>query len=396
MRRASASRQREPPDPAHPVGQQARDGCRGHPPTQPHEHPHRDDREADRRSSRAAATCSRRADPTARPARGCASTPQRPSCVKRSHTMWLTTPSAQRDDEQQHPPPRARASAAAPGRGSRTPSVSRSARAAPAIPLRRQSRGEPARRELTRRPGAARTATRAAAPARARIVAGSHAKIVRAAVVQRQPAHEQRQVRRHRADRDRGRHERRAHERQRDDRVARGERHRSLVCRRDGRAATTRQPTNTPGERLLAAPEHRHPPGQRARHAAASSSTFAPSSDTPPCAIARRPSDEARDEAGVDERLHDRRAGRRPWRSAAPRARCRSVVGVERGQVALPEERLGCRDHGGRGIRPVHEGGDLEREALLRGAAERLGRDEPLVLLDLGAREEREDLEARR
>ncbi len=67
--------------------------------------------------------------------------------------------------------------------------------------------------------------------------------------------------------------------------------------------------------------------------------------------------------------------------------------GIERGEVTLTEQRLGRRDDRSRSIRPVHESGDLLGEAALRRTSERLALHEPCVLLDLGAREEREDLE---
>ena len=77
---------------------------------------------------------------------------QRPSCVNRSHTMWLTTPRASDDHEQQHPRPRHRPSLRPPG--SRTAviaeRVAQRARRA-AIPAGRQPHGEPPRRELARR-----------------------------------------------------------------------------------------------------------------------------------------------------------------------------------------------------------------------------------------------------
>ena len=59
---------------------------------------------------------------------------------------------------------------------------------------------------------------------------------------------------------------------------------------------------------------------------------------------------------------------------------------VQRGQIALAEERLGRCDRGGR-CRPRHARGSSPRtQGALRLAAERLGGDGRLEALDLGTR----------
>ena len=102
---------------------------------------------------------------------------------------------------------------------------------------------------------------------------------------------------------------------------------------------------------------------------------------------------EARGEPGVDERLGDRRRRRRSWCSAARAARSRASPRRARRARPATEERLGRRDHRIRRLRSVHEARHLEREPALRLAPERLVRHARFEPLDLGAREEREDLE---
>ena len=70
-----------------------------------------------------------------------------------------------------------------------------------------------------------------------------------------------------------------------------------------------------------------------------------------------------------------------------------SVSAIERPEVALPEQRLRCRDDRVRGIRAVHERRDLVGEDPLRLAPERLAFDELRELLDARPAEEGEDLE---
>ena len=67
--------------------------------------------------------------------------------------------------------------------------------------------------------------------------------------------------------------------------------------------------------------------------------------------------------------------------------------GVECRQIPLAEERVRRSDHRIRGLDTVHERRNLECESALCGTAERLLLDELLVLCDLCAGEEREDLQ---
>ena len=220
--------------------------------------------------------------------------------------MWLTTPEC-----------RARPRAAATpdhdtdhrcGRpGSRTAemaSVSRSAPAAPRSQPRGQSRREPRAARARARPDAATQRHTSRSASARTIVAGSQREVVRPPVVQRQAAHEQRQIRRHGADRDRRRHERRADERQRDDRVARRERHRSTLSSRATSAWSVRRRTRRRASSCRgAAPTL--PRAATAVTVADSSSTLTPVERHPALGDRAPPLGEARDEAGVDERLQD-------------------------------------------------------------------------------------------
>ncbi len=316
------------------------------------------------RSTRTAATCSRQGDPTDRRAPGTPSTPARPSCVKRSHTMWVMTPIS-RATRSSRPPPHDERSAPGFHRENQVASASRAGRS--------HSGGsrdsEPAWREFAGR------RTQDASPdeeerQRDHERERQPREAVRPRVGQRTQVDEERQVRRHRADRDRGGHERRSDERQRDDRVAQRERH--VPAPGIGRSATGQEHAR---EGLLAATQHRHSAGQAARHDRGV--VFAPShrrAITPPWAIARRASlrlatrpvstsawttGVPREHRGVRKLLAARcRAVRRrattgrPGRRARRMPRSRRPRHPARARMSSPRERGASARHGGTAHRP--------------------------------------------
>ena len=134
----------------------------------------------------------------------------------------------------------------------------------------------------------------------------------------------------------------RADERQRDDRMARRERHappRLSLGRRRRRESSCRVGAPTP---------HRE-----ARPVDDGFVGLDPLAVERDAALGDRATclPQARHEPGVDQRLRRLSSPPRPRRAAARRAPLRSVARVERGQVTLTEQRLGCRDHRGRRIR---------------------------------------------
>ena len=223
------------------------------------------------------------------------STPPRPSWVNRSHTMWVAIPSARETTSRARPAPRHGPPLPSTGladrrhgracRGARRPrrGPTAAAGAAPATS---------ARARATR--VGARSATRAGAPAPAPSstaatrdrASGRSAAAVRARTAGRSGAIAPTAI-------------------------AAG----TSGVRTNGSATTAWLGVNgmrrlSDGrrgsgdeharERLLAAPEHGHSARAASRSPMAdSSSTLTPSSETPPWAIARRPSREARHEAGV-------------------------------------------------------------------------------------------------
>ena len=192
-----------------------------------------------------------------------------------------------------------------------TAKVSRSAAPAPAS----HSAG---RRRASHAGDSSRTAGRStqrqtsSSAAATTTVTGSHATAVRQSVRHRQTAHEQRQVRRHRADRDRRRHERRAQERQRDDGVARGEGHAPPVYPR----------TKTPARVFLPRRRTETPPGQRSGDDGGVVLDLQPVERDPALRDRAARFAEARHQAGVDQGAHDRSAcGELGVRQLAQRAR---------------------------------------------------------------------------
>ncbi len=298
--------------------------------------------------------------------------------------MWLRMPIASETSEQQD---------AAPRRARR---AHRRPRTPPAATLRRRhptlgkTPCEPSRRQLAHR------RTQDAAPDEEQHQGEDRREreprqAVGQAVVQRHAAHEQRKIRRHRADRDRRRHERRAHERQRDDGVARREGHASRAQRPGGitRGRTRRRASSC----RAAAPTPL--PGARPRPRASSSVDLHTVERDAALRDRAARLAEARDEARVDERLHDGRPGGQLARAAAPRSALASVAASSAVRSPCPNSASDAAIAAAAASGPCTRVVTSSASALLRrrgGTARR--RRAATNCLDLGAREEREDLEA--
>ena len=254
--------------------------------------------------------------------------------------------------------------------------VSSHRRAPARVPLGRKPGRQPPRRQFPGR-GSQHASPEEEQRERDRHRQRQPPEVVRDRIARNEHAHEEREVRRHRPDGDRRGHQRRAEEGQRDDRVARREGHGSVSLRSlSDRTAQRRRRRPRASSCRDAAPRPRpaaSPPRRRT-----SSSTFTPSSETPPCPIARRASlrlaTSPVSTSACTTGVPLRQFGMRQFPQRAGQRRR-----VERSKITLSEEGLGCRDRGVRGIRTVHEARHLERDALLADPAERLcgvlGRD---------------------
>ena len=283
-------------------------GCRGLPLRSHSRDPHSDDRDADDARAVLQPLVAGERSPLLVERRERV-TPQRPSWVNRSHRMWLTTPIASEATRSSMPRHDARQRCRRPGRRRVIASVSRARRAAPRSQSRGKARREPARRRARARRVAGGTATPAAARARA----ASWREATRSRGCVRSRAASPR--------RNSGRS--------------------GVIAPTAIAAGTSGVPTNGSATTAWLGVNGTRQPAWPTKRPAR---VFLPrrSTDTPPgrepvtdrrvvldldaverdAALRDRPPSfaEARDEPGVDERLHDRRARRRRRRAAAPRS----------------------------------------------------------------------------